>query len=465
DYIIAEKLGSVPLLRYYKAFKKEKRDVVAIKCADYKKIVLLRLRIIWSQKLKYKNLHHENIGSLLTLLGIFSHIYLIMEYCNGGNLSNYIHKRQRLSENICQRFLQQVVLALLYLREKNISHFDLKPQNIFLASRNLQILKIGDFGLAQYISESDKSILIKGSPLYMAPEIVLKNEYDARADIWSVGVILYECLFGKAPYSSSSFEELMNKIKLDKPIEIPSNAKISPDCRDFLCRCLERDLSKRLDFNSFFQHPFVDLKHAPSPNSINKASIHLAKAVEEDKNKNYNQAYKSYNEAIKYLVPAMHLERDSLKRVNIRKKVEEYINRMEKLKIEIMSENSDLPRGITSPTIKINPILIYEGNLHELLQLTKTTPQMTTAIEIAQSAELYEQERNYSSALEKYEMALGKLISLLPNEPKGRRKDLLMEEVNRWMNQAEKVKMIQQGDSNALNDLPIADSDKACCIQ
>lgn len=62
--------------------------------------------------------------------------------------------------------------------------------------------------------------MIRGSPLYMAPEILLRHEYDARVDLWSVGVIMYECLFGKAPYSSSSFEELAEKIKNCRPIEV-----------------------------------------------------------------------------------------------------------------------------------------------------------------------------------------------------------------------------------------------------
>lgn len=61
---------------------------------------------------------------------------------------------------------------------------------------------------------------MRGSPLYMAPEMLLKHEYDARADLWSVGVIMYECLFGKAPYSSSSFQELAEKIKAGRHIEV-----------------------------------------------------------------------------------------------------------------------------------------------------------------------------------------------------------------------------------------------------
>lgn len=77
-----------------------------------------------------------------------------------------------------------------------------------------------DFGFAQYLSADDQNSSMRGSPLYMAPEILLKKKYDARVDLWSVGVIMYECLFGRAPYSSSNFRELAEKIKSQLPIQV-----------------------------------------------------------------------------------------------------------------------------------------------------------------------------------------------------------------------------------------------------
>jgi serine/threonine-protein kinase ULK/ATG1 len=77
-----------------------------------------------------------------------------------------------------------------------------------------------DFGFAQYLSTDDQNSSLRGSPLYMAPEILLKHKYDARVDLWSVGVIMYECLFGRAPYSSNNFKELAEKIKSQMPIQV-----------------------------------------------------------------------------------------------------------------------------------------------------------------------------------------------------------------------------------------------------
>lgn len=120
---------------------------------------------------------------------------------------------------------------------------DLKPQNLLLTSKTCPVLKLTginlllfnlqsiplivhvanlDFGLAQSMSNHAKETSLRGSPLYMAPEILLKKSYDASVDLWSVGVILYECLFGKAPYSSKNLAELVDKIKNAAPIVVSS---------------------------------------------------------------------------------------------------------------------------------------------------------------------------------------------------------------------------------------------------
>lgn len=101
---------------------------------------------------------------------------------------------------------------------------------------------------------------MKGSPLYMAPEILLDHCYDQSADLWSIGVILYECLFGSAPYSSKSIDELMDKIRKKRKIEIPKTKPISSNCEDLLLRLLVHDPKQRISFSNFFEHEFLNLK-------------------------------------------------------------------------------------------------------------------------------------------------------------------------------------------------------------
>ena len=98
----------------------------------------------------------------------------------------------------------------------------------------------------------------------MAPEMILKKRYDAKVDLWSTGVILYECLFGKAPYKSTTVDELMSKIAENAAIVVPDSPSISENCHDLLTRCLTRDPSHRISYEEFFQHGFLDLEHMPS---------------------------------------------------------------------------------------------------------------------------------------------------------------------------------------------------------
>lgn len=98
----------------------------------------------------------------------------------------------------------------------------------------------------------------------MAPEILLEQCYDPSADLWSIGVILHECLFGFAPYRSKNIEELMQKIKTRQPITISKQSKLSSACRNFLTGLLVHDPKKRMSFETFFKHEFLDLEHEPT---------------------------------------------------------------------------------------------------------------------------------------------------------------------------------------------------------
>lgn len=156
------------------------------------------------------------------------------------------------------------------------------------------------------------------------------------------------------------------------------------------------------------------------------------------------------------MVPLLHHESDASKRVALRRKITEYLSRTEELK-KVVSIDSDVVKNLSIPSIPSLPqqeslkVSEYRGNREELLRLTATTPQIQAAIEIGASGELYVMEGNYPIAFEKYQLALGKLLELLQNEPKGRRKDLLREEVTRWMTQAEHLKEL-------VNDAPAQES-------
>ncbi|XP_078055927.1 serine/threonine-protein kinase ULK3-like [Mustelus asterias] len=277
EFILTEKLGSGTYATVYKAYRKvNSREVVAIKCVSKKSLNKASVENLLTEIEILKTVCHPHIVRLKDFQWDNVNIYLIMEFCAGGDLSHFIRSRRMLPEQVARRFLQQLASALQYLHQRNISHLDLKPKNVLLSSLTVPHLKLADFGFAQHMSPWDEKHVLRGSPLYMAPEMVCRKQYDARADLWSVGVILYEALFGRPPFASKSIPELEEKIRSNKAVELPPGARVSGQCRDLLLRLLERDPDRRITFEEFFTHPLVDLDHMPAAESLEKAVVHCS---------------------------------------------------------------------------------------------------------------------------------------------------------------------------------------------
>lgn len=471
EYVVTDKLGSGSYGDVFKAYRKTgTRDVVAVKCVLRGRLSKFEADNLIQEIGLLKKLKHEFIVEMKDFAWDSSYIYIIMEYCGGGDLSRYLRTRRVLSEDLCKRFLQQLAAALQFLRSQNISHMDLKPQNILLSSRIGGRLKLADFGFAQHFSSDQTKSAIRGSPLYMAPEMIIDGKYDARVDLWSVGVILFECLFGRAPYKSNSVDELLLKIAEEAPIVVPDSAHISNDCRDLLQRCLQRDPAKRLDFDSFFAHPFLDLEHAPSEASLAKALSLADSAVRHDKADRLEEALADYSRALDYFVPIVRFEADNAKKLVLRKKSDAYIARAEEIKAALRPSSSAAAAAKASAQRQTSTGFVdNDGKVEELLCLCVGTATLKTAVEIAGAAERYEFEGQYQVALDKYEKGLGLLLPLLKSEPAGARKVALRREVARWMKRAEAVKEVLRIRHSVLSGSDdAADSnaaDKACCVQ
>lgn len=124
--------------------------------------------------------------------------------------------KKTLSEDTIRLFLCQLAGAMKALHEKGVVHRDLKPQNILLshgrkaASVHPQDikLKIADFGFARFLQDGVMAATLCGSPMYMAPEVIMSLQYDAKADLWSLGTIVFQCLTGKAPFQAQTPQAL-----------------------------------------------------------------------------------------------------------------------------------------------------------------------------------------------------------------------------------------------------------------
>ena len=147
-------------------------------------------------------------------------------------------------------------------------HRDLKPQNLLLSGALGAggVLKIADFGFARDVQEAGLAETLCGSPLYMAPEILQNRRYGVKADLWSVGAVLFELVSGKPPYGGMNHLQLLRNIET-KEARLPPSvaAELSPECRDLIARLLKRSPLERLSFESFFSHRFVGLTGPPGP--------------------------------------------------------------------------------------------------------------------------------------------------------------------------------------------------------
>jgi serine/threonine-protein kinase ULK/ATG1 len=175
-------------------------------------------RLLESEVAIMKKLNHPNLVRLLEYLEVADHICLVMEFCDAGDLGIFIIAKAPMKESLIQHITRQIVAGIKYMRAQDIVHRDLKPQNILLCSGEPLIVKIADFGFARHLEDQDMAATFCGSPLYMAPEVLAGNEYNAKADLWSLGAILYQCLTGKAPYRANSLNALKQLLK--------SNAKL-----------------------------------------------------------------------------------------------------------------------------------------------------------------------------------------------------------------------------------------------
>jgi len=205
---------------------------------------------------------HPHICHLYQVAETEEDIYLVMEYISGGELFDYIVAREKLTEKQAQNFFRQILSAIAYMHNKDLAHRDLKPENMLLDSNNS--IKIIDFGLASDPHQSLVQPLATccGSPAYAAPELISgKSYYGTKADIWSLGVVLYGLLNGFLPFDVEEDEStyaLYEKIK-SGVFEIPE--WLSSGSILILSKLLDIDASKRISTEELLIHPWVNEGH------------------------------------------------------------------------------------------------------------------------------------------------------------------------------------------------------------
>ena len=210
-----------------------------------------------------KRMSHPNIIKLYGVERTKDCFYLIMEYCEKGDLHMFLKNHPNgIPPEITHNFAVQIGRGLQYLKSMEIIHRDLKPQNIMLKNDwPSTVLKIADFGFARFLKGNMLTTTICGSPIYMAPEILNKKPYTSSVDMWSLGLILYQMVTNKLPFDHCKTTiELLNELKKYKSasIQIPEIYKTCPDdLRDLISKLLTFDPKNRLTLQMYMQHPYI----------------------------------------------------------------------------------------------------------------------------------------------------------------------------------------------------------------
>jgi serum/glucocorticoid-regulated kinase 2 len=262
DFDLLRRLGKGAFGEVILAQHKESSKLYAIKVL--RKLDIIELGQLEHTKTEQKILTHVNHPFLVGLDFAFqteSRLYFVMEFMKGGELYTLLRRHKRLSEAQAKFYAACVTMGLGHLHNSNFIYRDLKLENILLDDSGYA--KLIDFGLAKFIANDKKALTFCGTPEYLSPEVILGKGHNRATDWWSLGVLIYEMVFGLPPFYSQKQNEMFKKIVCDDFV-FRSDVAASLPCKDFIKRLLDKNQTTRLgsqmDSMEILSHPwFFDI--------------------------------------------------------------------------------------------------------------------------------------------------------------------------------------------------------------
>lgn len=271
-----------------------------------------------------KNIDHPNIIKIFEYFETDKKLYIICEYCKGGQLFDSLMQANFLTESKIRYVMRQILSAVRFCHSRGIVHRDLKPENILIdrditKNPNSFEVKLIDFGTSTYFSENGVIRGKTGTPYYIAPEVLEKDKsYTEKCDLWSCGVMMYIMISGKPPFSGGSKPEIYERIKEGiftfSPLEVWMD--VSEECQNLIKQLLTKDEKKRISAEEAYVHPWFmarlkgDIKNKKTENSDsesllshNKASSLLKQKINVIGNfENMQSEHKLHQTVMAYLV-------------------------------------------------------------------------------------------------------------------------------------------------------------------
>lgn len=265
-------LGVGTFSKVYECRDTENGEYFAIKQVSKNFLLKHNLREQFTKEVKIHSLmDHPNVVKLYKVFEDNHFIYLLMELCSNDTLEKLIHRRKRLSEVEARFYLKNILEGLRYIHDKNVVHRDMKPANLVISSK--MEIKIADFGLASTIVNDRRRRTFCGTPYFIAPEIFDKKKgHSFEVDYWSLGIILYNMIYGCCPFVSDNVEEVYSLIKKGK---FYLNDEYGKDINDLIKSLLYGKYQQRADYEFVESSPF--LKNISNfPNYLPESTLQTA---------------------------------------------------------------------------------------------------------------------------------------------------------------------------------------------
>ena len=252
DYTLIKDIGEGNFGKVKLAKLKSTKEKFAIKILDKEKLKTQTKSTLFNEIEIISRLDHKNIIHVEKILEDSKNHYIVMEYCEKGELFDYIVNKERLNPAEASLLFYQLINGVEYIHKQGFAHRDLKPENLLLTKE--KILKIIDFGLCHDFDGENFLHTKCGSPSYAAPEILKGFPYDGfKTDIWCCGIILYAMLCGYLPFDGDNNQEIFQSIVECKP-EFPDF--LEDDSVNLLIWILNSDPKERISIEEIKYHPF-----------------------------------------------------------------------------------------------------------------------------------------------------------------------------------------------------------------
>lgn len=258
-----EMIGAGSYGRVYMGLNEDTGSLMAIKeihisGENKQAIQQLREEISLLGRLSYKHIVRYLGAEYPTKEGMLA---IFTEWVPGGSIASLLRKFGRLSESVCSKYTKQILLGLNYLHTNKVIHRDIKGANILVNDKGQ--IKLADFGASKRLSETgtlvDENRSLRGTPYFMAPEVIMQSGHGRKADIWSVGCTVLQMATGKPPWKSLKFTNmtalLYHICNTKEPPPFPDH--VSDELRSLLRFCFQRDPKQRPSANELLKHPFV----------------------------------------------------------------------------------------------------------------------------------------------------------------------------------------------------------------